>query len=103
MVKTVTATLFCILVKTASMILDQPGTRFLNANARRPARQNTLVGYPSHCRADFRINAPRNTRIMTTVPYPDTFTFILEAAASIFFHYDGDTAIVQWPPNTVGR
>src|SRR5258708_3455539 len=97
--KSVTATLFGILVKDGIYDLDQPAPI---PEWQKPGdpRAKIRIADILHMSSGLRIKAPQDPDYDPTRPYPDHVYLYTGGIDS--FHYAA-TRPLQWPPNTVGR
>src|SRR5258705_6431502 len=97
--KSVTATLFGILVKDGIYDLDQPAP-IPEWKAPGDPRAKIRIADILHMSSGLRIKAPQDPDYDPTGPYPDHVYLYTGGIDS--FHYAA-TRPLQWPPNTVGR
>ena len=97
--KSVTATLFGILVKDGVYSLDQPAPI---PEWQTPGDPRTKIRIADilHMSSGLRIKAPQDPDYDPTGPYPDHLYLYTGGVDS--FHYAA-TRPLQWPPNTIGR
>jgi CubicO group peptidase (beta-lactamase class C family) len=97
--KSVTATLFGILVKDGVYDLDQPAP-IPEWQTPGDPRAKIRISDILHMSSGLRIRAPQDPDYDPTGPYPDHVYLYTGGGNS--FHYAA-TRPLQWPPNTVGR
>ena len=97
--KSVTATLFGILVKDGVYDLDQPAP-IPEWQTPGDPRAKIRIADILHMSSGLRIKAPQDPDYDPTGPYPDHVYLYTGGIDS--FHYAA-TRPLQWPPNTVGR
>src|SRR5260370_1068545 len=97
--KSVTATLFGILVKDGIYDLDQPAP-IPEWQTPGDPRAKIRIADILHMSSGLRIKAPQDPDYDPTGPYPDHVYLYTGGIDS--FHYAA-TRPLQWPPNTVGR
>src|ERR1700730_15875771 len=97
--KSITATLFGILVKESVYELAQPAPIPEWQTAGDP-RAKIRIADILHMSSGLRIRAPQDPDYDPTGPYPDHVYLYTGSVDS--FHYAATRAL-QWPPNTVGR
>src|SRR6476661_7047208 len=97
--KSVTATLFGILVKDGVYDLDQPAP-IPEWQTPGDRRAKIRIADLLHMSSGLRIKAPQDPDYDPTGPYPDHVYLYTGGIDS--FHYAA-TRPLQWPPNTVGR
>jgi CubicO group peptidase (beta-lactamase class C family) len=97
--KSITATLFGILVKDGVYDLDQPAPVPEWQTPGDP-RAKIRIADLLHMSSGLRIRAPQDPDYDPTGPYPDHVYLYTGGIDS--FHYAA-TRPLQWPPNTVGR
>ncbi len=97
--KSVTATLFGILVKDGVYSLDQPAP-IPEWQTPGDPRAKIRIADILHMSSGLRIKAPQDPDYDPTGPYPDHLFLYTGGVDS--FHYAA-TRPLQWPPNTIGR
>ena len=97
--KSITATLFGILVKDGVYDLDQPAP-IPEWQTPGDPRAKIRIADLLHMSSGLRIKAPQDPDYDPTGPYPDHVYLYTGGIDS--FHYAA-TRPLQWPPNTVGR
>ncbi len=97
--KSLTATLFGILVKDGVYSLDQPAP-IPEWQTPGDPRAKIRIADILHMSSGLRIKAPQDPDYDPTGPYPDHLYLYTGGVDS--FHYAA-TRPLQWPPNTIGR
>jgi len=97
--KSLTATLFGVLIREDAYTLDQPAPILEWQNPGDPRAKIRILDI-LHMSSGLRIIAPQDPDYDPKRPYPDHLYYY--TSTSNAFHYAA-TRPLQWPPNTVGR